>query len=165
MTFQRYGLAVAIFIFLAILGIENIVGNTPKKEEMIKSAFISSIIQVESKGRDNAKSRDGSAGPMQIKPVLVKDINRILSHRGEDLRFSLKDRFNREKSIQMFWIYQSFYGKQEDTYEVMARRWNGGPMGHKKKGTNKYWRKVNRHFNSHLQIIEKINSESRTDET
>lgn len=153
MNFQRYGLALAT---CAIFILGTLFANTISKEEMVKSAFISSIIQVESRGRDNAKSRDGSAGPMQIKPVLVKDINRILSHRGDSIRFSMQDRFNRDKSIQMFWIYQSFYGNKHDSFETMARRWNGGPMGHVKKSTNKYWKKVNKHFNPKLQIIEKM---------
>ena len=26
--------------------------------------------------------------------------------------------------------------------EIMARKWNGGPKGHIKKATKKYWRKV-----------------------
>jgi soluble lytic murein transglycosylase-like protein len=158
MNFQRYGLALATCTIFIL--INTVFSNPISKEEMVKSAFISSIIQVESKGKDNAKSRDGAAGPMQIKPVLVKDINRILSHRGDSMRFSLKDRFNRDKSIQMFWIYQSFYGDDDDSFETMARRWNGGPMGHTKKSTRKYWKKVNMHFNSRMQIIEKMPNSS-----
>jgi len=143
MNFQRYGLALATLFLILIT---NIYAFDLDVEGMIKTAFIDSIIHVESRGRDNALARDGSAGPLQIKAVLVKDVNRILAHKGDTLRFKLKDRFDREKAIQMFWIYQSFYGKQSDSYEVMARRWNGGPKGHLKKATKKYWNKVNKHF-------------------
>lgn len=143
MNFQRYGLALAT---LFLIFITNIYGFDVNIEEAVRTAFVDSIIHIESRGRNNAVSRDGSAGPLQIKAVLVKDINRILAHRGDTLRFRMQDRFDREKAIQMFWIYQSFYGKDSDSYEMMARRWNGGPKGHLRNATRKYWKKVNRQF-------------------
>lgn len=148
MNFQRYGLALAT-LFLVLM--TNLYAFDVDIEGLIKTTFVDSIIHVESKGRDNAVARDGSAGPLQIKAVLVKDVNRILARRGDTLRFNLKDRFDREKAIQMFWIYQSFYGNENDTYETMARRWNGGPNGHRKKATIKYWKKVNRQFTSRIK--------------
>jgi hypothetical protein len=148
MNFQRYGLALAT-LFLVLM--TNLYAFDVDVEGLIKTTFVDSIIHVESKGRDNAVARDGSAGPLQIKAVLVKDVNRILARRGDTLRFNMKDRFDREKAIQMFWIYQSFYGNENDTYETMARRWNGGPNGHRKKATIKYWKKVNRQFTSRIK--------------
>lgn len=148
MNFQRYGLALAT-LFLVL--ITNLYAFDIDVEGLIKTTFVDSIIHVESKGRDNALARDGSAGPLQIKAVLVKDVNRILARRGDTLRFNLKDRFDREKAIQMFWIYQSFYGNKSDSYETMARRWNGGPNGPKKKATIKYWKKVNKQFTSRIK--------------
>lgn len=120
-------------------------------EEEIKTAFINSLIQVESSGRDNAISKDGSAGPLQIQAVLVKDINRRLKISGDTTRFTLQDRFCRQKAIRMFWIYQRYYGKKNDSFEQMARRWNGGPCGVKSKKTEKYWKKVNRTLVSMLK--------------
>lgn len=148
MKVQRYGLALAT---LFLIFITNLYAFNVDIEGLIKTTFIDSIIHVESRGRDNALARDGSAGPLQIKAVLVKDVNRILAHRGDTLRFNMKDRFDREKAIQMFWIYQSFYGKETDSYEIMARRWNGGPNGHRKKATIKYWKKVNKQFSSRIK--------------
>lgn len=120
-------------------------------DENIKKEFINSLIQVESSGRDNVISKDGSAGPLQIQACLVKDINRRLKISGDTTRFTLQDRFSREKAIKMFWIYQRYYGKKSDTFEQMARRWNGGPGGMKSKKTQKYWSKVNRVMTSILQ--------------
>lgn len=154
MNFQRYGLAIATLFLILIT---NIYAFNINVEDVVENAFIESIIHVESRGRDNAIARDGSAGPLQIKAVLVKDVNRILAHRGDTLRFRMKDRFDREKAIQMFWIYQSFYGREGDTFETMARRWNGGPNGHLKKSTRKYWKKVNKQF---VSKIEEQNIES-----
>jgi soluble lytic murein transglycosylase-like protein len=148
MNFQRYGLALATLFLILIT---NLYAFRTDVEDAIRSVFIDSLIHVESRGRDNAVSRDGSAGPLQIKSVLVKDVNRILARRGDTLRFNMKDRFDREKAIQMFWIYQSFYGKETDTYETMARRWNGGPNGHKMRATAKYWKKVNSQFTTRIK--------------
>lgn len=144
MNFQRYGLALAMLFLVFIT-------NIYAFDIDIERIFVDSIIHVESKGRDHVVARDGSAGPLQIKAVLVKDVNRILARRGDTLRFKMGDRFDREKAIQMFWIYQSFYGSEGDSFETMARRWNGGPNGHKKKATVKYWKKVNRQFTSMMK--------------
>jgi hypothetical protein len=107
--------------------------------------FVTSIITVESMGNPKAITKDGSAGILQIKPVMVKEVNRICKIKKIDKHFKLKDRFDVDKSIQMFWIYQNFYNK-DSSYEKMARDWNGGPNGHKKKATKKYWNKVNKVF-------------------
>jgi len=111
----------------------------------IHKLFVSSIITVESKGNAKAITKDGSAGILQIKPVMVKEVNRICKIKNIDKRFTLKDRFDVEKSIEMFWVYQDFYNKNA-SYEKMARDWNGGPNGHKKNKTKKYWKKVNKVF-------------------
>ena len=107
----------------------------------IKDAFLTSIITVESKGNTKAITKDGSAGILQIKPIMVKEVNRICKIKKIDKQFTLKDRFDTDKSVEMFWIYQNFYNENA-SYEKMARDWNGGPNGHKKKATKKYWKKV-----------------------
>lgn len=111
----------------------------------IRELFLTSIITIESKGNPTAVTRDGSAGILQIKPVMVKEVNRICKLKKIDKKFTLKDRFDVNKSIEMFWIYQNFYNKNA-SYEKMARDWNGGPTGHKKSKTKKYWNKVNKVF-------------------
>ena len=111
----------------------------------IHELFLNSIITVESKGNPKAITKDGSAGILQIKPIMVKEVNRICRINKIDKKFTLKDRFDVDKSIEMFWIYQNFYNKNS-SYEKMARDWNGGPNGHKKEKTKKYWKKVNKVF-------------------
>ena len=128
------------------------------KAEVMKDVLYSSIVWVESKGDANAKSRDGSVGIIQIKPVMVKEVNRICKIQGLDKKFTLADRKNPAKSAEMFWIYQEFYNPEinrdslsKEDMELMARKWNGGPNGHKKKATRKYWRKVSKRLNVELE--------------
>lgn len=128
------------------------------KAEVMKDVLYSSIVWVESKGDANAKSKDGSVGIVQIKPVMVREVNRICKIQGLDKKFTLADRKNPEKSAEMFWIYQEFYNPEinrdslsKEDMELMARKWNGGPNGHKKKATRKYWRKVSKRLNVELE--------------
>jgi hypothetical protein len=108
-----------------------------------RDSLVDALIMVESSGNDNAycKSED-AVGCLQIRRTMVRDVNRILKRRGSNQRFKFKDRWNREKSIEMFTIYCEHYNLQSP--EVISRCWNGGPKGHKKKSTQKYWVKVRR---------------------
>ncbi len=100
--------------------------------------LINAIIQVESGGNIAAVGDGGKAvGCLQIHPQMVKEVNRIL---GSSV-YTLSDRKDRDKSIAMFKVYTNKYTPSWDP-ELVARRWNGGPTGEKKKATLKYWNKV-----------------------
>jgi hypothetical protein len=129
-----------------------------KRDFSMKEVLISSIAWVESTNNPNARSKDGSVGIVQIKPVMVKEVNRICKMKGIDKAYSLTDRLSVQKSKEMFWIYQDFYNpdvKWDDLskkdLEVMARKWNGGPNGDKKKATQKYWRKVSKRIGVEIE--------------
>ncbi len=110
------------------------VGKAPVTDD----ALISAIITVESRGDDSAVGDGGKAvGPLQIHAVMVKEVNRIL---GSDV-YTLSDRTSRTKSIEMFKVYTNKYTPQWQP-ELVARRWNGGPTGEKKRATLAYWTKV-----------------------
>ena len=148
-----------VTIALLVISAFALIAMTPLTRSMImKDVLYSSIVWVESKGNANAKSKDGSVGIIQIKPVMVKEVNRICKIQGLDKKFTLADRKNPEKSAEMFWIYQEFYNPDinkdslsKEDMEIMARKWNGGPNGHKKKATKKYWRKVSKRLNIELE--------------
>ena len=135
-----------------------LIAMTPiNKGLLMKDILYSSIVWVESKGNANAKSRDGSVGVIQIKPVMVNEINRICKIQGLDKKFTLADRRNPRKSAEMFWIYQEFYNPDinldslsTEDMAVLARKWNGGPNGHLKKATRRYWKKVSKRLNVEL---------------
>ena len=81
------------------------------------------IIQVESGGNPRAVSGN-SVGIMQITPVAVKDCNLILQQRKSNKRYTLADRYNVEKSKEMFLLIQSRYNPTCDV-EKAIRIWNG----------------------------------------
>jgi hypothetical protein len=82
-----------------------------------------------------------SVGLLQIRPIMVREVNRILRKQGLDKRFKNSDRKDGDKSIEMFNIWADAY-HLNSSFEKMARNWNGGPRGYKKTATSHYWTKV-----------------------
>ena len=108
--------------------------------------IISAIMFVESSYNNFAYNpNEDAVGCLQIRRCMVDDINRILERKNSLLRFNYNDRWSRKKSIQMFEIYRKYYNL--NTYEKIARCWNGGPNGLYKSTTTDYWNKVKTKIN------------------
>jgi len=127
---------------------ETIIQLEPKSIQMALSErdLVSALILVESRGNDSAIGDrhivGGEAvGALQIRPIMVREVNRILKIQKSDKRFTLKDRFDRKKTIEMFTIWKNFHHKNSSP-EKIARNWNGGPKGYNNPRTEKYWDKV-----------------------
>ena len=106
---------------------------------------IDAIIQVESKGNPKAHNPIGDcAGILQITPSLVKQCNAWLKAKKSKKRYTLQDRYNVQKSKEMFVMYQHYHNKTNDV-EKAIRIWNGGP-GYTLKGTNGYLKKVMKYY-------------------
>ena len=127
---------------------ETIIQLEPKDVQVALSErdLVSALILVESRGNDSAIGDrhivGGEAvGALQIRPIMVREVNRILKIQKSDKRFKLKDRFDREKTLEMFYIWKNYHHKDSD-FEKIARNWNGGPKGYNNPRTEKYWAKV-----------------------
>lgn len=81
-----------------------------KKELSDWEIFTQALIQVESEGNSNAIGKNDDVGILQITPIYVEDVNRIL---GEN-RYDLSCRTNVEKSLEMFEIFQNHYNPDKD---------------------------------------------------
>lgn len=100
------------------------------------------LISVESEGNTKANGANSEAGCLQITPVLVQDVNRFAK-----THYQLANRYDKDDSLAMFFLYSRHYAtyerlNREPTPEDVARMWNGGPNGHKRKATKVYWKKV-----------------------
>jgi len=127
---------------------ESIIKLEPKDVQLALSErdLVSALILVESRGNDSAIGDrhivGGEAvGALQIRPIMVREVNRILKIQKSDKRFKLKDRFDRDKTLEMFYIWKNYHHKDSD-FEKIARNWNGGPKGYNNPRTEKYWAKV-----------------------
>lgn len=105
-------------------------------------SLLDAMIQVESTGNDSAVNyRTNAVGCLQIRPIMVEDVNRIITLHGGDPKYTLEDRFSRIKSLSMFFIWKTHYHSKSNL-ETIARCWNGGVDGEKKTATKKYWKKI-----------------------
>lgn len=99
--------------------------------------LIDAIIYVESRGNTKAHNiKEDAVGCLQIRPIMLREVNRLLGFN----KYKLADRWSKAKSIEMFNVIKEH--TKNPTNEKLARNWNGGWNGYKKKSTLKYWYKV-----------------------
>ena len=107
-------------------------------------ALIAALVLVESHGDLRALRDDTlAAGPLQIRPIYVEDVNRIA---GTSYQYP-DDCWSMSNSVAMFRIYVGHYATakrigREPTLEDMARIHYGGPRGWRWKSTKQYWHDV-----------------------
>ena len=104
--------------------------------------LLSALIQIESAGNDLARGRHGELGALQIKPIMVRDVNRIMGTSYKHQQVT-----NRATSIFIANAYLSHYGRNLSD-ESLARIWQGGPKALRKNSTRAYGRRVMRKLSS-----------------
>jgi len=114
----------------------------PTKQLKTKKTLVDALILVESAGNPNAfNKKENAVGCLQIRPVMVREVNRILRKQNNGKRFTKEDRWDCGLSKEMFYIWENYHHKVSND-EMIARNWNGGPRGYKKQSTEHYWNKV-----------------------
>jgi hypothetical protein len=139
------GIGIVAFISIPKETQEDTKQNIVKVDTIKKDLLLEAMIIVESNGNDSCIGDRNlgrpSVGCLQIRPIMVREVNRILRKQKIKKKYTLNDRYSRNKSIEMFYIWRDYH-HSEDSDEVIARCWNGGPKGWKKKSTRYYWIKV-----------------------
>ena len=103
-------------------------------------AVIEAIAMVESEGNPKRVSRNGLyVGYLQISEILVRECNRIAGYK----KYTYADRYDKQKSINMFIDYQEFHNKTGNM-EKAIRLWNSGDVNcmMRKSRTEGYYKKV-----------------------
>ena len=105
------------------------------------SRLITAIGTVESKLNDKAVN-GVHAGFLQISKVTVRECNRINKIKGLSKRYTLSDRFNHQKSIEIFHVIQGYYNPKGDLHYAILL-WNEGSSAmDKAKRKTSYYNKV-----------------------
>ena len=112
--------------------------------------LLSALIQIESGGNDQAKGRHGELGALQIKSIMVRDINRIMG-----THYAHQQVTNRATATFIANAYLSHYGRNLSD-ESLARLWQGGPRGAKKSSTRAYARRVMRELDRQRTVNESL---------
>ncbi len=118
--------------------------------------LLSALIQIESGGNDLARGRHGELGALQIKPILVRDVNRIMGTHYAHAQVT-----NRAVSTFIANAYLSHYGRNLSD-ESLARIWQGGPKGHRKTSTRAYSKRVMRELNRISTVKESFTVATQT---
>jgi hypothetical protein len=103
-------------------------------------AVIQAIAMVESECHPERVSRDGLyVGYLQISEILVRECNRLAGYK----KYTYADRYDKQKSIEMFIDYQEHYNPEGDM-ERAIRLWNSGDLKcmSRKARTEGYYRRV-----------------------
>ena len=118
-----------------------------------EDSLMNAMIFVESRNKDSVIGDNGKAiGILQMHKIAVRSVNKILKKNDIDLEYSYDDRYSRQKTIEMYWIWRN--AKHDSSnYETIARSWNGGPRGPKKTATIHYWNKVEKEMKNHHQNV------------
>jgi hypothetical protein len=109
-------------------------------------AVIKAISYVESASTANAVSPCGRyVGYLQISKILVRQCNIIAGYE----KYTYNDRYNIEKSIDMFIEYQERYNP-EGNIEKAIRLWNSGDLKcmQNKSKTERYYQRVIKRYNT-----------------
>ena len=135
-------------ILLFLVAVTLTVALNAQTEQQLKKwmPVINAIAQVESGGNPKAVSRSGTyVGLLQMAPICVRECNRIV---GKN-KFTYKDRLSKEKSIEMFIIFQEHHNP-EGNMEKAIRLWNSGDKNcmKNKSRTEAYYIKVMSKYDS-----------------
>ena len=111
------------------------------------SRVMNAIIQVESKGNPKAHNPIGDcAGLLQIRKCLVNECNSILKRQGSSKRYTYADRYNGEKSKEMFVLLQNHFNKEHNIEKAIVC-WNAGFYGGWRGKARGYLNKVMKYYN------------------
>ena len=98
--------------FSAGIQMQEMIRIVSKPEIPVKTdweIFVEALIQVESEGNPKAVGKHNDVGILQITPIYVEEVNRII---GQN-KYSLSSRNSIEKSLEMFEIYQGYYNPEK----------------------------------------------------
>ena len=97
--------------------------------------FIEALIQVEGDGNDFAVGSHNDAGCLQLTPVYLVAANEILGQKGY---YKLEDRFDREKSIEIFNVVNAYHNPDRDFDKALRLHNPRAGSGYRDKVINKY---------------------------
>ncbi len=138
------------FIVLFLLTVSMSASAAKVELEKKWGAVIEAIAQVESERNPSAVSKNGRyVGYLQISEILVRECNAIAGYK----KYTLADRKNRQKSIDMFIEFMERHNPSGNM-ERAIRLWNSGDRNcmSRKARTEGYYRRVMSQYSATAQL-------------
>ena len=111
------------------------------KKEYERDKILEVIMEKESNFNTKAvNKRENAVGILQIRPVMVREVNKILRRQGDSIQYTLADRFDSTKSVAMYYTFQRARNPEYDP-QIACYLWNGGTRTAKKL-SHQYWLSV-----------------------
>ena len=132
----------------------NLIEKTEKQSDNAErhwSRLIQAISMTESGGDARAVSRCGRyVGHLQISKVMVRTCNEIAGYR----KYKYSDRYNHDKSVQMFIEFQTEFNPEADI-EYAIRLWNTGDIDcmKNKRSSESYYRRVMKNYKALGEVV------------
>lgn len=120
-------------------------------ESLNEDDLISALIEVESSGHPSAYNiNSGATGCLQITDIMVDEVNRILNLTNINKHYTPGDRWDCDKSIEMFLVWKNYH-HSNSSWETISRHWWGGPIYGESDISLPYWESVQKYLNIILQ--------------
>ena len=137
-------LLVLVLMTVSVLALAKTVPGMERHKKW--NPVIQAIAMVESEGNPKRVSRNGLyVGYLQISEILVRECNRIAGYK----KYTYADRYDKQKSIDMFIDYQEHHNPEGDM-EKAIRLWKSGDKNcmKRKARTEGYYKRVMSQFAS-----------------
>lgn len=103
---------------------------------MLSEIVIAAMIAIESGGNPAAIGKYGERGILQIRPMVIKEVNHVYDTRYTFPRDALDEINSREIMIRYIAIQRNRFIKRAGRMPTLRETisfWNGGPFGNRKK--------------------------------
>jgi len=110
--------------------------NIPSAEPIRFDPILMAFEKIESSNREKIVNSIGATGILQIMPIMIDEVNRICRKLKNPMRFTIADRLDSTKSVQIWYIVQNYYNAGYDLKRA-CKVWNS------KAGTD-YYNKIAR---------------------
>lgn len=141
MSTSKNGFTAMMIVVLSATAVLTMGASSPQSTRYAK--LLEAIRQVESRGNPNAVGDNGKAiGSYQIWRTYWQD---AVEH-DKSIGGVYENCKNDAYAKRIILAYWDRYAPKDATDEQLARIHNGGPKGHLRSGTLKYWTKVKKEF-------------------
>lgn len=108
-------------------------------KSIVFDPLLKAFMMVESNFRTDTINRLGYGGILQIGSQMIEDVNRICKKQGNIKSFTLTDRLDSTKSVEIWYIIQNYYNRSY-SFKIACKVWN--PTA-----SMKYYQKIGKQLN------------------